>query len=287
MLELPDDLTDPIQLADWLELYALISPDRNSSRGDIDTVLRREMGDGQTDEEIESKIADTFFEIEQRSKAAGNSYPFQFDYKGVLELRANWREIPTYLFCLIVSYVRLPETHDAPRLFETLARNAAENYLKGQAVEFGFPRSNLPPSFSGALVDLSKRIGEGGLRGLAPIPNVKDDTLDLVAWKPFLDGRPSQLIIFGQCATGRNWQSKLGELNPETFCRQWIPKLVSPYPQKSFFTPYRVKDDKWEFFALKCGILFDRCRIAYWSHQSDNDFGQHLTWIDEQINSLT
>jgi len=54
---------------------------------------------------------------------------------------------------------------------------------------------------------------------------------------------------------------------------------VSPSPIKSFFTPYRVERDKWEFYARKAGILFDRCRIAFWAHQEEADFDFLIAWV--------
>ena len=39
-LEIPEDSTDPIQLADLLELQAIIAADRNSSQGDLEAILR-------------------------------------------------------------------------------------------------------------------------------------------------------------------------------------------------------------------------------------------------------
>ncbi len=113
MLDLPfDDLTNPLRLADWLELHALRSSDRNSSQGDLESVLRTvsifELDD---DEQIERKTLEVFLELEQRVKAAAEAYPFDLDYPGVLQLKSdNWREFPVYIFCLCLSYYPLRET---------------------------------------------------------------------------------------------------------------------------------------------------------------------------------
>jgi len=285
MLALPsDDPTDPIQLADWLELYAVISPDLNSSRGDLESVLRTasisELAD---DEEIERKVLDVFNELEQRAESAGESYPFAFDYAGVLQLKSmNWEDFPIYMFCLCLSYYPLRETRVGPKLFERISCWAAKGYLHGSAVGFGAPREELPSSFDAAVVEMCRLIGEGEYRE-QPSLHRQDDTLDLVAWKDFVDRKPSKILMFGQCGAGRNWTDKLGELQPDVFWNQWLAGLVSPFPMRSFFTPYRVQQEMWELHARKAGILFDRCRVAFWAHQQQDeaDLPRLVAWVED------
>ncbi len=77
MLPLPRDPRDPLKLADWLELYALVSGDRNSSYGDLVTALKaasiinpREI----TADELPTIV---FEELAHREKAAIDAYPFE------------------------------------------------------------------------------------------------------------------------------------------------------------------------------------------------------------------
>jgi hypothetical protein len=281
MLDLPfDDLTDPLRLADWLELYALLSPDRNSSRGDLEGVLRTaslfELDDG---EKIELKVLEVFEELEQRIEAAREAYPFDLDYRGVLRLRSSdWDEFPVYVFCLCLSYHSLRETRVGPGLFERISCLAAKGYLRGEAVGFGSPRDELPSSFGAAIVEMCNLIGEGEYRE-QPTLRRQDDALDLVAWKDFADKKPSKILMFGQCGAGRNWTDKLGELQPEVFWKQWLIGPVSPLPIRSFFTPYRVQQNMWDFYARKAGVIFDRCRIAVCAHQEDTDYTPVIAWI--------
>lgn len=282
MLDLPfDDLTDPLRLADWLELHALQSSDRNSSQGDLESVLRTvsicELDD---DEQIERKTLEVFLELEQRVKAAAEAYPFDLDYPGVLQLKSdNWREFPVYVFCLCLSYYPLRETRVGPKLFERVSCLAAQGYLRGEAVGFGSPRDELPSSFDAAIVKMCKLIGEGEYQE-QPTLHRQDDALDLVAWKDFADKKPSKVLMFGQCGAGRNWTDKLGELQPEVFWKQWLIGPVSPLPIRSFFTPYRVQQNMWDFYARKAGVIFDRCRIAVCTHQEDTDYTPVIAWIE-------
>ena len=95
MLEPPCDLLDPLELADWLELLALTAADENSSQGDLERVLRRaspsELADEHGDDEkVEQKTLDVFRELEQRSIAGGDAYPFDVGTPGVLQMKGDW-----------------------------------------------------------------------------------------------------------------------------------------------------------------------------------------------------
>lgn len=283
MLELPDDPTDPLKLADWLELRAMLDQDRNSSRGDLTGVLRRAaLVELDSDDAIERKAMEAFEELEQREKAAKEAYPFEIYYRGVgvLQLKSDWRDFPAYAFCLCLSYFELKKVNKAPQLFEQISCQAAKGYLRGDVIGFGAPRRELPSSFSKAVTKLCDLMGEGGRYRKQPSLQRKDDTLDLVAWKNFNDKWSSKILMFGQCAAGRNWEDKLGDLQPHIFWDQWMQdSLVSPTPIKSFFVPHRIGRNKWNFVARKAGIFFDRCRIAFWAHQEKADCSSHITWI--------
>jgi hypothetical protein len=282
MPDLPfDDLTDPLKLADWLELYALSSPDHNSSQGDLESALHRAaIAELYDDEVIELKTMEVFDELEQRSRAAQEAYPFDLDYRGLLRLKStSWEDYPAYVFCLCLSYFPLRETRMGTRLFEHISCLAVRSYLQGKVIGFGAPRTELPSSFADAVTEMCKRIGEGIEYRKQPSLHRQDDTLDLVAWKDFVDKRPSKILIFGQCGAGRNWAEKLGDLQPEAFWNQWMAGgPVSPFPIRSFFTPYRIAPDKWEFYARKAGVLFDRCRIAFWVHGEEADYDPIVEW---------
>lgn len=285
MLELPNnDPTNPIKLADWLEISSVLSPDSDASRGDLESALRIAAFDGIIDnDDIERKVLDVFNELEQRESAAVHAYPFSVD-NGVVQLKSEWKNYPAYIFCLFLSYFGLNETREGPKLFESISCQAAKKYISGHAVGFGFPRTELPHKFSDAVTKLCALIGEGGQFLERPVLDRKDDALDVVAWVDFIDQMPSKILMFGQCAAGDNWGDKLAELQPDAFCGQWmIESLVSPLPIKSFFIPHRIEREKWDFVARKAGIVFERCRIAYWAHEGELNFVRHIEWVQQII----
>ncbi|MGH9429871.1 MAG: hypothetical protein ACRD2L_26605, partial [Terriglobia bacterium] len=164
--------------------------------------------------------------------------------------------------------------------FEDLSCVAAQNFVGGEVVRFASPRSFLPGQFSKAVDAVCRLIKEGqGFRGQATLSR-QDDTLDVVAWRHFKDELSGKLVLFGQCASGRNWEGKAGELSPRVFCESWmIEKPPSPV-LKAFFIPHRVDPLRWDFINRRAGIVFDRCRIAYWASLTSERLLQEAAMIN-------
>jgi hypothetical protein len=83
-------------------------------------------------------------------------------------------------------------------------------------------------------------------------------------WKHFPDRRAGKIILWGQCAAGRDWEDKLS-FHPDAFKKRWLqPDFANPL-LKSIFIPHAVSPSRWDYFAAEAEILFDRCRIASYS----------------------
>lgn len=281
MLELPEDCTDPIALADWLELFALKSPGQNASGGDLISALQIPFDQDKAQEMSLLVIA----EIEERIRATGEAYPFELIRGRMIQAKGHLGKYAAYLFCLFLSYFKWRQEKKAPinpwLLFEDLACVAARQYVQGEVLQFGTSRKKGIAAFSDAVKTLTIKLGEGGgFRDQLSLSK-KDDHVDLVAWKDFKDDRTSKFILFGQCAAGANWEGKLGELDPQAFWKQWmVDGEVSPLT-KSFYVPHRISEERWDYCGRYAGILFDRCRVAYWAW-SNNDAVLHesryITW---------
>lgn len=277
-LPLPDEATNELKLADWLEIYALLSRDGNSSRGDLESALTTasvlESGGRAA---VEEKCLVVFNELEERMLAAGDAYPFKIQ-GAKLALKPNKETYSAYLFCLCLSYFqwstkRSREVNVNPwLLFEELSAIAAAQYINGNVIPFGTSRTGTRKAMKGfreAVNTICLEVGEGvGFRPQSTLDK-KDDKVDLIAWKAFDDRKTSKLIMFGQCAGGDSWKGKVSELNPEAFWDQWIEvSPVSPLV-KSFYVPHRIHKDHWDYNARYGGIIFDRCRIAYWAFKNN------------------
>lgn len=266
-LPLPKDSDDPIRLADWLEIYALISADGNSSAGDLERALHRLGLDTSTDPN--ELCAEVFAELELRATAATRSYPFHIQ-GAVLSLRDQHERFAAYLFCLCLSYFgwqqKKGRTIFPRRMFEDLAALAAKNFLRGDSYRFAAPRKDVP-QFRAALDRLCRRMGEGARCKLEDTRSAQDDNLDIVAWNDFPDRKPGKLLLFGQCATGEDWQGmKLTSLQPTEFCMYWLHEVPRSPLIRAYFIPHRVSSHDWHRSTTFGGIIFDRCRISYWTH---------------------
>jgi hypothetical protein len=261
-IPLPSEITDPIRLADWLEVVALSAADGNSSHGDLQRELNR-AGTNSNDE----ICSDTMAELHRRIIAAGANYPFTFT-GSLLSSKNDWKRFTPYTFCLLLSYCDQEKkkvkglNHEI--MFEQLSCIAARNYIGGKVLRFGFPRRELPVSFRDAVEFICKEVNEWNFSVAKKIRHHKDGGLDLVAWKEFPDQKIGKLILFGHCASGDYWDDKIHELRPEIFCSQWLGGEQSPVV-KTFFIPHRISADDWQHRAIAAKLFFDRCRIAYWA----------------------
>ncbi len=286
----PTVSSPPEELADWLELQAVQSGDRNSSIQDLVRALRRS---GTTDALVEDEEEDedggyasdpgsektqaaaegAFSEVEERRSACVPSpgmsrYPFEVA-DGYLSL-SDGDEQHVYLFLLLLSIFGRdagPAGVRGDDLFDDVCAEALKWYFGGPppttAVVFGFPRRVLPAGFRAAVDQLCRDIGEGGsCRDRPTRKSQKDAKLDIVAWRDFPDGRHGKLIGFGQCATGANWPDKVTELLPLQFCQKWLRDLPTVLPIRAFFVPFRIERSRWSDTCIDAGIVFDRCRIA-------------------------
>lgn len=285
------DASGPM-LADWMELQSLVVCDGGVSAAELATTLKisgcsDSLNDNlDVEESAEEQFLDAgeaaadraFDELTRRNDLyTVEVYPF--DVSGQHIQPKAWALESVYLFLRLLGDFRLLQTLDdssvrrARKLFESLAVSALTAYLGGknngvESFVFGFPRNErLPKSFKDALNSLCSLMGEGdSCREDAPlVSQAKDDGLDVVAWRVFPDKRcsRSKLIVFGQCATGNDWQKKLSDL-PETkdWCTTWLNRKPFVDPVRSFFVPVVIDETSWEYVSRRAGILFDSVRIA-------------------------
>jgi len=278
LIPLPDKSMDIIKLADWMEICALITPDGDFSRDDLDATLRAAaiFPPLSEDSEIADLTLGVFRELESRRSAALNAYPFEVSLP-YIKLKSDWKKTPAYAFCLCLSYFGdrdNPKRKTFPRrCFEHLARDAVQNYIGGEAIRFASPRNpvEMPRNFGEAIerVCASRLMEGGGFKKGGGLPDQKDCNVDIIGWKHFPDKAVGKIVLFGNCATGKEWYgTKLTELMPKPFCAEWmVESIVSPIV-RSFFMPHRCESQAFMSYSRRAGIIFDRCRIAYWCYSS-------------------
>jgi hypothetical protein len=138
--------------------------------------------------------------------------------------------------------------------------------------------------FKNSVEELAALLGEGDGFLDQPTLSKQDDHIDVVAVKHFPDKRAGKIVVFGQCATGDNWDNKLTELDPQAFCRQWMKGSITSTHSlsKGFFVPFVISRERWRYTCNYAGILFERLRMARYApvgtsiKTSEN---QMRTWI--------
>lgn len=253
--------TAPSSLADWVELSCLKGKNARLSRSDTLDQLN-----SYAVPKAEERCTEIWMELARRERALGNAYPFKVQVSGI-ERRTQWRDYPLYATLLMIgtashfSGTRIRDFGGVARLFEGFVAKAVERYVGGRAIRIGHPRqAPVPSGFANLLVYLSKEMGEG-LRRIQPlVAGTKDCRADVIAWRPFCDGRNGQLVLLVQCAIGTNWTSKLTECDARLWGR-YIEFVVMP--TRAFAMPYVEPDDRvWLEYGTLGGIAFDRLRIV-------------------------
>lgn len=293
-LRAPNLGDSPEEKADWVECWTLVSKDRNTSFSELRSVLKIggsadaysesnefeyseaegsavDVVSAEDTDLYEASAEDTFIEISDRLSACGESaYPFLVTGEA-LTIRAD-TNASVYTFLLLLSKYGPdagPKKNEGAKLFEDVCAHAVLTFLGGEknlaeAHVFGFPRRVNHTGFSTALDALCGNLKEGdGCKNRPTTPEKKDANLDVVGWKSFRDQKKGRLIVFGQCATGNNWQSKRSELiQPGDWCSLWMKDRPAVLPIRAFFVPHHIDSKDWYETCVTGGLLFDRCRIA-------------------------
>jgi hypothetical protein len=291
----PDETVHRSKVADWLEFEALASPDRRIAFGTLisATVLtENEQKEDVADEDLDGDrvVLNAQGEIERRSKSVGADYPFRIDEKGrVMEFVDPVSDVGSvYLFCLFLSHAvdrtiipkaKAPSVTNKTRdLFQACATIAAGGYVRGPSMSFGFPRPD-GVDFLKALHVVYKLFGDGRpckTPRIAAPPNVKDDGIDIIAWRRSIDQLPNTHYLIGQVASGKNWIDKSVKADREHFHNYWFVDAPCSQAEDAMFMPFGLEPDNdkneidygellkdhMQHIAYRFGTLFYRDRIA-------------------------
>jgi hypothetical protein len=253
--------------ADWTELSCLIDSSGLVSRIKIERMLNEAQVD-----DPESSVENIVEEIEWRHRVVPASHPVQV-VDGNFARLMSWNQALTYSFQLLVAMhsryasTRIPNGMPwlrTAKLFEQLCGEAVRGYLGGLKLNVGAPRSgSVPTNFRACLDHIGQQVGE--LRGPEKSFNSrsKDAGVDVVAWVPFPDKRPGQVIVLLQCAAGTDWKSKFADIKLGVW-NQYL--RWAAWPLIAFASPFVHGDQQWQYLSYQVSergsILFDRLRIC-------------------------
>jgi hypothetical protein len=204
-----------------------------------------------------------------------------------------------YIACLFMSAIRsglldaktagIPTDPAIGNLFQICATLAAAGYVSGDAYWFGHPRPDETPLLD-AVKELTRLVGVGTARLQRPQGETKfakDGGIDVVAWRDHQDRRPSKLILYGQCASGANWEGKpvkgkvdrLDSYYTLPPSKHWTPALFTPFPlymDKENAHDLCGEGERCGFYRqyeAEMGVIIDRSRIVVWAVEALRNVG--------------
>lgn len=220
---------------------------------------------------------DQWFEfLRYREQAFGDFYPFELDGQ-VLYCRDGVdsdQKARLYVFLLLCSCLKYfgRYHHYLTDRFEVVSLIALKSYLprRGKVIFVSDNPFNQGP-YRGTtwhkIITLAKEIGEK--------PNVHctessfeagstgDGGLDIAGKVPIGDEEPGYLLLFGQCACGKEWTDKKWESHVARW-RHYINFTVPP--NNLLFVPhcFRSADGGWyRYLDVTEAILIDRLRLIH------------------------
>lgn len=240
------------------------------------------------------KADEISIEINRRKNILKHRYPFNAVESGYSIQYESRDEDHNWIYRFLLLCTRLNMTRqkvqdgiDGTQVFEKLSSVVARQFF-GDNTEvdiLGTSKADVG-GFRAKLLDLTRRMREGGSIHANPGFYPQDDNVDVVLWKGFSDQQPSQIIAFGQCKTGTSWADKLSELNIDAFCRTWFTRQPVMTPLRMFFCAQYFPVEIWLPRANEAGLVFDRFRILDYLPQNIEEelMSSIKTWCSAALN---
>jgi hypothetical protein len=202
--------------------------------------------------------------MNRRADLLRSQYPF--DVKGVgLVRRPNASDMP-YVSLLLATPGSPLLTWDDKRTaqtaeaFENMVVPAVRCMLGGNAesLRFAFPSGGRPPEFPGAILWLARKMGLRPGNGYRP-PRRKDGGVDIVAWRPFPDGRPGFPIALVQATIEQRFVHKASDVDLRIWAG-WLRLDVDP--MSILAIPRTVPNDESWNEASTRAVVLERIRLT-------------------------
>lgn len=271
--------------ADFIELLVLFSGSDGVSYGDIQDRFFGELDENSTSEKNdknESFIDSIYKIIDERMILYKDTYPFDKKDEVILLKKQLSIKQKIYLFLLLSSSLDIFKSFNAELTtdFETLCYKVMQLYLPNAVVKAFGKNSEYTGSAKVKIKKLAEDLGVSlddydfeqiGDR------NSQERGLDIVGWLPFDDHCSNMIIFLGQCACGKQYESKQHDVRRfENYYRYYKTK-----PQRTLFIPYSlINPGKRKFYHsdyIEQGyLLFERKRILGLLEDADDAIFNNL-----------
>lgn len=247
------------QIADWVETTLLA---RGRPLG-LTSLATCALDDCQLSE---ASLASGIQAMRTRARVLGEGYPFEVTDIAVRASHDAARSI--YAALLLLSpgspyrqLISTKPTSDMAVLFERFTVQAAKTLLgaNSDAVRFGWPSDEgRPERFGDAIEWLAKRMGVDSGTAFRP-PKRKDGGVDVVAWRPFPDGRKGFPVTLVQCTLQKEIVPKSRDIDLRIWSG-WLTLEVDPLVILSIPGTVASGED-WDEIAVR-SLILDRIRIV-------------------------
>jgi len=278
----------PIQgrerIADWIETTLLARGTRPLGHDELHALADAEIHQGAAQGALGLGV------MKRRSDLLGHKYPFVVHD---IAVRSHENSVLFPYSCLLMltpegvarQTVVGDSTEDMEILFERISEAALSNLWgeSGRAIRFGWPSDvGRPQGFNEAVIWLAEQIGIKPGSGFRP-PRRKDGGVDVVAWRPFRDGKGGVPLILVQCTI----QSDILPKATDVDSRVWASWLVLDFdPITALAVPQTIASGTlWDQLALR-GMVLDRLRLSELVPDSCIIAGMH-DWSQSVIDQLT
>ena len=288
---------DPQIFCDWIEACALFGDGEASGSDIVDLLRENEIYESQNF--AWELVNDAFLAIRERKRVLGAGYPLSVQAGTRVVRDGEWSDAAPYAFCLALSLSKAypdwgqgfgQDFGPQGKLFEDLTAEAVAATFHGWEVHQTGWTASEPNLIAGIVRTVAEAIGEatGDIQRWSA-KRAKEAGLDLLCFRPFADGRAGFPVMLFQCASGKDWRSKLHE--PQV--RVWT-KIVSFTidPQKALAMPFALNHDDFRYHAnIVNGLLLDRDRLLT-PRQGNRDWiseglrQRMYAWIEPRIAAL-
>jgi len=266
--------------ADYIELISFFSSGQVSPNDILDKFRKEDIvintansitsfGVGIDKYEVEDKnelwIKDVFSICQKRNQILESVYPYSIK-DDFIELKDNLDERQKlYLFLLLSSNLNyFPDIESYLTTdFETVSFYSLKQFLPSNSIVKQFGKKsdyvgNAQEKIKSLGKDLNVFINEIEIN--RNVNGTQERGLDIIGWIPFKDFIPNMIVIYGQCACGKEWYKKQGETR--RYENSYFP-LLKHRPINTMFIPFALIENENFIFQsdeVDC-LLFERFRI--------------------------
>ncbi len=272
------------RIADWIETALLVRGARPLGLDPLHAFFETKFG-------LEPQLVNTGVrEMARRASLLGDRYPFRVHGEYAVQALS---EAPTTTYATLVlmapgsavrEFLHPATDDDMAVIFENVTAEASAGIWgeAGRALRFGWPSDiGRPPEFDLAIRWLAERIGVPLGHGYRQ-PRRKDGGVDVVAWRPFPDGRSGLPVVLVQCTLQENLLAKGMDIDTRLW-GSWLTMDVDP--TTALATPAALSPGTiWNELALKYMVL-DRIRLAGLAPTVRRD-EETIGWLDRTVAEL-